>query len=194
VVNCFEGSSSTESVATTTIRIIDPGQFGKKKHFRNLNCPWVGGDVANLYKAAMHNIQAIYVLEFTMRAHIIIWIPHFNLDLSVRSHSEQFSSNEVTVSLEWTLLNSQSYYQQLLSNISVNAVPQLNNVMPTGNMRVQLTLSYNTPYNVSVTQHSVCQQLIRTRFLLLNYSKLYTFYQPDSNNMNSYSQPSVILQ
>ena len=28
VVNCFEGSSSTESVATTTIRIIDPGQFG----------------------------------------------------------------------------------------------------------------------------------------------------------------------
>jgi hypothetical protein len=30
VVNCFEGSSSTESVATTIIRIIDPGQFGKK--------------------------------------------------------------------------------------------------------------------------------------------------------------------
>ena len=29
VVNCFEGSSSTDSVATTTIRIIDPGQFGK---------------------------------------------------------------------------------------------------------------------------------------------------------------------
>ena len=29
VVNCFEGSSSTDSVATTTIRIIDHGQFGK---------------------------------------------------------------------------------------------------------------------------------------------------------------------
>ena len=29
VVNCFEGISSTNSVATTTIRIIDPGQFGK---------------------------------------------------------------------------------------------------------------------------------------------------------------------
>jgi hypothetical protein len=29
VVNCFEGSSSTESVATTIIRIIDHGQFGK---------------------------------------------------------------------------------------------------------------------------------------------------------------------
>jgi hypothetical protein len=29
LVNCFEGTSSTESVATTTIRIIDPGQLGK---------------------------------------------------------------------------------------------------------------------------------------------------------------------
>ena len=29
VVNCFEGISSTDSVATTTIRIIDPGlEFG----------------------------------------------------------------------------------------------------------------------------------------------------------------------
>jgi hypothetical protein len=30
VVNCFEGISSIDSVATTTIRIIDPGQFGEK--------------------------------------------------------------------------------------------------------------------------------------------------------------------
>ena len=30
VVNCFEGISSIDSVATTTIRIIDLGQFGKK--------------------------------------------------------------------------------------------------------------------------------------------------------------------
>ena len=31
VVNCFEGSSSTDTVATTTIQVIDPGrgQFGK---------------------------------------------------------------------------------------------------------------------------------------------------------------------
>ena len=30
VVSCFEGTVSTESVATTTIRIIDSSQFGKK--------------------------------------------------------------------------------------------------------------------------------------------------------------------
>ena len=30
VVNCFEGVSSTDSVASTTVRIIDPGLFGKE--------------------------------------------------------------------------------------------------------------------------------------------------------------------
>ena len=30
VVSCFEGTTSTESLATTTIKTIDPGQFGKK--------------------------------------------------------------------------------------------------------------------------------------------------------------------
>ena len=34
VVNCFEGIESTDSVATTTIRIIDSRQFGKIPH------PW----------------------------------------------------------------------------------------------------------------------------------------------------------
>ena len=35
VVNCFEGISSTDSVATTTIRIIDPGlEFGKTPQLR----------------------------------------------------------------------------------------------------------------------------------------------------------------
>jgi hypothetical protein len=29
VMSCFEGSTSTDIVATTTIRIIDPGQFGE---------------------------------------------------------------------------------------------------------------------------------------------------------------------
>ena len=98
----------------------------------------------------------------------------FKLDVHIQLCSEQFSSNAVTVTLELTLLNSQDYYHQLLSNVSVSANPQLNNVMPTGNMRVELTLLYNTPYSVSVTQHSTCRQLIRTKFLLLNYSKLQT--------------------
>ena len=95
----------------------------------------------------------------------------FSLDLSIRSNSEDFSSDVVTVSLEWTLFNKQIYYQQLLRNVSVSADPQPNSVMLTGNMRAHLMLSYNTLYNVSVTQHSTCQQLIWTKFLELKYSK-----------------------
>ena len=94
------------------------------------------------------------------------------LELSIRSVQEQFSRDGVTVFLEWTLLNSQTWYQQFLTNVSVNTDPQLNNVMSAGDMRFQLLLSYNILYNVSVTQHSTCERLIRTTFLQLNYSKL----------------------
>ena len=78
----------------------------------------------------------------------------------------------MTVTLEWIILSSQTYYHQLLSNVSVSANPQLNNVVPTGNTSIQLELSYNIPYNVNVTQNSVCQQLVQTQVLLLSYSKL----------------------
>ena len=42
VVNCFEGISSTDSVATTTIRIIDPSQFGKLK-LMSMDSTWRSG-------------------------------------------------------------------------------------------------------------------------------------------------------
>ena len=96
----------------------------------------------------------------------------FHLELSIRFDSEEFSSDVVTVSLVWTLLNSQIYYQQLLYNVSVSADPPLRKVMFTGDMRAQLVLAYNTPYNVSITQHSTCQRLTPTTFLELIYSKL----------------------
>ena len=98
-----------------------------------------------------------------------------NLELIIHSDPEhvQFSRDGVIVLLEWTLLHSQTYYQQFLRNVSINADPQPNNVMFAGRMRVQLVLSYNTLYNVSVTQHSTCERLVQTAFLQLNYSKLY---------------------
>ena len=65
------------------------------------------------------------------------------------------------------------YYQQFLRNVSVSANPQPKNVIFTGNMRVQLTLSYNTLYIVSVTQHSTCEPLNRTKIIELNFSKLH---------------------
>jgi hypothetical protein len=52
-----------------------------------------------------------------------------------------------------------------------------------GNMRVQLELSYNTPYNVNITQHSTCQQLIRTVIFELNFSKLHESYSTACQNV-----------
>ena len=123
-----------------------------------------------------------------------------SLGLSVLKGLEDFSSNEVTVTVEWTLLNSQLYYQQLLHNVSISADPQPKTIMFAGNMRVQLVLSYNTLYNVSVTQPSTCQQLVRTKFLQLDYSKLYNIHalhQADNNDMNLllwHVQTSVVIQ
>ena len=96
------------------------------------------------------------------------------LGLSIQIGLEDFLSNEVTITVEWILLNSQLYYQQLLLNVSVSADPQPK-FMFTGSMRVQLMLSYKMLYNVSVTQYSICQELIRTEFLQLYYSKLYIY-------------------
>ena len=85
-------------------------------------------------------------------------------------------SDGVTVTLEWMLVNSQPYYQQFLRNIIVSAYPQPKNVIFIGNMRVQLELSYNTLYNVSVTQHSTCRLLNQTKIIELNFSKSHKYF------------------
>ena len=59
--------------------------------------------------------------------------------------------------LEWTVSNTLGWYQQLLlSNASISVVPspEVENMF-IRNMSVQLTLSYNTLYDVSITQLSL---------------------------------------
>ena len=95
--------------------------------------------------------------------------------LSVQLQSEQFSSDRVMVILEWTLSDLLSRYPQLLQNVSVVVVPDLKveiSVMFIGNTSVQLTLLYNTLYNVSIIQPATCEQLSQTAVLELNYSEL----------------------
>ena len=116
------------------------------------------------------------------------------LELSVESNPEHFSSDGVSVTLEWTLLNSQVYYQQLLQNIIINTDPPVDNIMFTGSMSVQLTLSYNTQYSVSITQNSTCERLIRHTFLELNYSKLYIHHSFNKYSMNLLLQTSVLTR
>ena len=66
VVNCIEGFSSTESVATTTIRIIDPGQFGKKLYnllrVETLRPGWEGGCIRSYEYTVQLKIPLAYAV------------------------------------------------------------------------------------------------------------------------------------
>ena len=81
----------------------------------------------------------------------------------------------ITVQLEWTVLPSQIYYQQLLQNVSVHVVPDPEmTTVNIGNRTLQLTLLHNTPYNVSITQPGICGQPNQTAFIELKH--LYSTY------------------
>ena len=62
----------------------------------------------------------------------------------------QLMRERITVYLEWTVLLSQIYYQLLLQNVSVRVVPDPEmTTVNMGNRTLQLTLLYNTLYNVT---------------------------------------------
>ena len=78
------------------------------------------------------------------------------------------------VILEWTLSNTLGRYQQLLLpnvNVSVVPSPEMEMFMFIRSTNIQLTLSYNILYNVSVTQPGICEQPSQTASIKLNYSK-----------------------
>ena len=85
----------------------------------------------------------------------------------------EFLSGRVVVNIEWTISNPLGCYQHLLlPNVSISVVPDPEaEVVDVGDMSIQLTLSYNTPYNVSITQPGICGQPNQTAFIELKYSK-----------------------
>ena len=89
------------------------------------------------------------------------------IDINIHPFSKVFESNRVIVTLEWTQASSFHFY-----NVSV--IPsQSVEVMSRGSTRVQLALSYNTQYNVSVVATHICGQTYRvTNLTELYYSKL----------------------
>ena len=98
--------------------------------------------------------------------------------LSIQSHTAQLMSEIITVQLEWTISLSQIYYQQLLQNVSIDVVPDNGvTVAYTGNRTLQLTLQYNTLYNVSLTL-GICGQPNQTAFIELKYMYS-TYYASD---------------
>ena len=101
-------------------------------------------------------------------------INDLDFELDIRFISRLFSSNGISVVLEWNVSNVQIYYQQLLQNVSVYVVPNplMMALIHTGNRTLQLMLSYNTLYNVSITQPGICGPPNQTVFIELSYSKL----------------------
>ena len=91
-------------------------------------------------------------------------------ELSIQLLSERPSSDRVTAVLEWALSTSLIQYQQLLQNISVSIVPDSGvEMLLLGNKNVQVTLLYNTLYNVSIVQPATCEQLSQVAFIELIY-------------------------
>ena len=94
-------------------------------------------------------------------------------NLNAQIHTERTLSDGVVAILEWMLSNSLGRYQELLlPNISVSVVPNPEaDIMFIGNTTIQLTLSYNTLYYVSVTQPGICGQPNQTVLIEKNYGK-----------------------
>ena len=85
-------------------------------------------------------------------------------EVNISSISELFESNHVTVTLKWT---SESSVQSVAYNVSV--VPQ-GAVKFNGSTTAQLTLTYNTLYNVSILAAVQCG-LNATTSIVLKYGE-----------------------
>ena len=86
--------------------------------------------------------------------------------MNVTLQSELLSRLNVSVILEWTLPPESALYSY---NISV--VPQASQLNFYGSTRAQLTLSYNTLYNVSVVARHLCGNASVATSIQLYYGK-----------------------
>ena len=83
--------------------------------------------------------------------------------------SEEYKTDNITVSVEWTLQEGAMYTVRVLPH---DQVP----IMVTGSTSRQLMISYNTVYNFSVeaTVTTPCR-VSATAFIRLHYGKIYYY-------------------
>ena len=85
-----------------------------------------------------------------------------NYTPTVRVTSEEYSADNVTVTVEWP--------QQVYTTYDVTVVP-LVPIVFTGNTSCQLTIPYNTEYNVSIEAVAPCRSNTTT-FTRLYYGEM----------------------
>ena len=86
--------------------------------------------------------------------------------LNITLQSEQFSSRHVTVVLDWMQAT-----ESIVYSYNIHVVPEVE-VMFSGSTMAQLTLSYNTRYNVSVVATHLCRLASVFSSIELYYRKL----------------------
>ena len=101
----------------------------------------------------------------SLSACLITAIRHQNIEITVTTLSEQFERECVTVTLELTEL-------KMLYSYHINATPQLISHMLIGHKMVQLNVSYNVHYNVSVLAASPCGKNNVTTFSEIYYGEV----------------------
>ena len=83
----------------------------------------------------------------------------------LRVFSEEYSADNITVTVEWT--------QQVYATYNVTVVP-LVPIVFTGSTRCQLTIPYNTEYNLTVEAAAPCRANT-TALIRLNYGEIYQY-------------------
>ena len=82
----------------------------------------------------------------------------------VHVHTEQYSVNNITITVEWI----QQFGAVYMYDLSVLPPAPLEFI---GSSSVQLVLEYNTLYNLSVVAVAPCGGYTQTSFIALDYGK-----------------------
>jgi hypothetical protein len=103
-----------------------------------------------------------------MIVRIIISVIPIEAEIPLVRLSETFERDDITISLEWN--SNQSDYD-IVYNVSISPQPATDTSIESGRMNV--TVYYNTHYNVSIYAAPPCGEYNLTEFLEFYYGKVY---------------------
>ena len=126
-------------------------------------------NVNNMHSASFSQLENFLHTNCCNEYHVRLRCYTLTIDLSqviMKQLSQQFEPNAVRVTLDWTT------DEGFLYSYYFSTVPQIEHTFD-GSTTVELTVPYNTLYNVSVEATHLCS-LIVTSFIELYYSEYYT--------------------
>lgn len=104
--------------------------------------------------------------------------------------SEEYESDNITIIVEWASPLQQAYVATIMS-YSLGISPPVH-LMFTGRSSAQLTILYNTVYNLSIVATNLCRPNA-TAFLILNYGEAHAFIHKVLIHDNKFSLHYIIV-